>query len=173
MSVEDMPQRLNVNREGKVTHDRPLGDSTKTKDLALTMANVFVFLLCGNSTTHNSLRYLFFSVWILRLKELFFHVHEMYSYLRKGYQVEHLLCYIILYVMPSLPMIDPSCPNLKNYEQLLKKQADWGQGYHLSCRLPERIFAWCRVTTCDYKVRAQGIDKMKTCYRQPCDLFSV
>lgn len=31
-----MPQRLHANQERKGTQDRPLGDSTKTKDLTVT-----------------------------------------------------------------------------------------------------------------------------------------
>lgn len=53
------------------------------------------------------------------------HGRCFYMYALKGDEVAvFTLTVFTSYVMPSLQVIDPSCPTLKNYEQLLKKQAD-------------------------------------------------
>lgn len=141
MSTEDIPQRLHVNREWEGTRVRLQRDSNK--GLALIMSK-------SNNNNNNNWFCFFYhvktqqfiilnisrSVRISQWKER--STSGTYIYAWKGDQVEHLLCLHHTWCLCP-QVIDPSRPALKNYKQLLKKLAEWVQGYQPCCRLPGRI----------------------------------
>jgi len=106
--------------------------------------------------------------WISRRQCCMMHERSLNHLHGKEIRCELLLCDVISSVgWPGLPWTQELCAGLKKSKQakctVTSSAIDYQRG----------SYAWCRVTMCNYKAGAQGFDKMKACYLQPCDLLCV